>query len=86
MKKKMKKISISVDDETHRLTKEWAARRGISISALVREYLSGLPRRSPDHPKKTLSEVIADIRARGGGIDPSENLTREELHDRNAFR
>ena len=82
----MKKITISVDDETHRLAKEWAARRGMSVSALVREYFSGLPRKYPEHPKRTLSEIIAEIRARGGGIDPSENLTRDELYDRNALR
>ena len=81
----MKKITISVDDKTHRLAKEWAARRGMSVSALVREYFSGLPRRYLKHPKRTLSEVIAEIHARGGGIDPSENLTRDELYDRNAL-
>ena len=82
----MKKITVSVDDETHRSAKEWAAKRGMSVSALVREYLNNLPQRAPEPPERTLDEVIEAIFARGGGIDPRENLTREELHDRNAFR
>ena len=82
----MKKITISVDDETYRLVKEWAARRGISVSALVREYFSGLPRKASRPPERTLSDVIADIHARGGGISVSDNLSREELYDRDALR
>ena len=82
----MKKITVSVDEETHRSAKEWAAKRGMSVSALVREYLNNLPQRAPGPPEKTLDEVIEAIFARGGGLDPRENLTREELHDRNAFR
>ena len=82
----MKKITVSVDEETHRSAKEWAAKRGMSVSALVREYLSNLPQRSPDPAEKTLDDVIEAIFARGGGIDPRDNLTRDELHDRNAFR
>ena len=82
----MKKITVSVDDETHRSAKEWAAKRGMSVSALVREYLNNLPQRDTGPPEKTLDEVIEAIFARGGGLDPRENLTRDELHDRNAFR
>ena len=82
----MKKITVSVDDETHRSAKEWAAKRGMSVSALVREYLNNLPQRAPEPPERTLSEVIEAIRARGGGLRSADNLTRDELHDRNAFR
>ena len=28
-----------------------------------------------------LSKLIDDGRAKGGGLDPSENLTREELYE-----
>ncbi len=82
----MKDITVSVDEESYRLAEEWAAKRGTSVSALVREYLNSLTKRSLKRSERTLSEVIVDIRARGGGIDPSENLTREELYDRNALR
>ena len=92
----MKKITVSLDDETHRLAKIKAAERGTSVSAMVRAYLNGLVREESradaliapesEKPEKTLDEVIEAIFARGGGIDPRENLTREELYDRNAFR
>jgi hypothetical protein len=82
----MKKITVSVDEETHRSAKEWAAKRGTPVSALVREYLNNLPQISLDPPKKTLSEIVADIRARGGRISVSDNLSREELYNRNALR
>lgn len=92
----MKKITVSLDDETHRLAKIKAAEKGTSLSAMVRAYLNGLVREESradgsiapesEKPEKTLDEVIEAIFARGGDIDPRENLTREELYDRNAFR
>ena len=92
----MKRITVSLDDETHRIAKAKAAGKGTSVSAMVREYLTSLTDADPEaeysatagteNSEKTLSEVIADIRARGGGLRSSDNLTREELHDRNAFR
>ncbi len=92
----MKKITVLLDDETHRLAKIKAAQKGTSVSAMVRAYLDGLVRdessaddligSGSEKPEKTLDEVIEAIFARGGGLDPRENLTREELHDRNAFR
>ena len=91
----MKKITVSVDDETHRLVKKKASESGTSVSAMVRDYLVGLTEADPDNgvsaveteePERTLDEVIEAIFARGGGIDPRENLTREELYDHNAFR
>ena len=82
----MKNITVSVDEETYCLAEEWAERRGMTISAMIKDYLSNLPQRAPGAPGKPLSEVIADLRAKGGGIDPSENMTRDELYDRNALR
>ena len=92
----MKKITVSIDDETHRLAKAKAVEKGTSVSAMVRAYLDGLVRDESkaddsiaswaEKPGKTLDEVIEAIFARGGGLDPIDNLTREELHDRNAFR
>ena len=82
----MKNITISVDNETYRLARIKAAERGTSVSAMVRDYLNSLSENRLQHPKRTLREIIAAIHARGGGVDPSENLTREELYDRNALR
>ena len=40
----MKNITVSLDDETHRLAKLKAAEKGTSVSAMVRAYLNGLVR------------------------------------------
>lgn len=82
----MKKITVSLDEETHRSAKEWAAKRGMSVSALVREYLNNLPQKAPGPPEKTLSEVVADFRAKGIILSSSDNLPREKLYDRHALR
>lgn len=82
----MRNITVSVDDETYRLARIRAAERGTSVSAMVREYLKGLTKTSLKSSKRTLREIVADIHARGGGIDPAQNLSREELYDRNALR
>ena len=82
----MKKITVSVEEETYRSAKEWADKRGMSVSALVRELLSNLPQRTAEPPSKTLSEVVADFRARGIRLSSADNVPREELYDRNALR
>ena len=82
----MKNITVSVDEETYRLARIRAAERGTSVSALVREFLNSLSQNSPQPPRRTLRGIIAAIHERGGGVGPSENLTRDELYDRNAIR
>ena len=85
----MKRITVSVDDETHRLAKMKAAQKGTTVSAMVGEYLRSLTagvEESPHASEKTLSEIISDIRARGGRISVSDNVSREELYDRDALR
>ena len=39
----MKNITVSVDDDTYRRARVVAAQRDTSVSALVREFLNGLP-------------------------------------------
>ena len=82
----MKNITVSVDEDTYRSAKEWAAKRGMSVSTLVREYLNSLSQRPTDGPRKTLSEIVADLRARGVELSSADNLAREELYDRDALR
>ena len=85
----MKNITVSVNDETSRLVQAQAAKYGTSVSGMIGEYLNNLTagtKESPQVPKRTLSEIIPDIRAKGGGLRSSDNLSREELHDRNALR
>ena len=95
----MKNITVSVDEHTHRQARIRAAELGTSVSALVRSYLNRLVAKpleekvteeEPETPlesrRRLLREVIEDFDARGIGLRMSENLTRDELYDRNAFR
>ena len=91
--KPMKNITVSVDEETHRMTRIRAAELDTSVSALVREFLRSLARNRPVGSIYTvtnqeqmpvalrprdLDEVLADFDARCVGV--SERLTRDELY------
>ncbi len=87
----MKNITVSVDDVTCRRARVRAAELDTSVSALVRDYLwtlavgqAGRARMESvaERRGRLLDEVIADFDARGVGLDPRDNLLREELHDR----
>ena len=90
----MKNITVSVDEETHRLAHIRAAELDTSVSALVKEFLQSLAGSSSlvtltiaNSREKTalglrprdLNEVLADFDARGVGVP--ERLTRKELYD-----
>jgi len=47
----MKNITVSVDEETYAIAREWAAHRGTSITAIVKCVLVTLPRRIPIAPR-----------------------------------
>ncbi|MYC07240.1 MAG: hypothetical protein F4X57_08725 [Chloroflexi bacterium] len=89
----MKNITVSVDEETHRMVRIRAAELDTSVTALVREFLRSLARNRPVGGISTvpnqeelpvvlcprdLDEVLADFDARGVGV--SERLTRDELY------
>ena len=89
----MKNITVSVDEETHRMARIRAAELETSVSALVREFLRSIARNRPVASISTvpnqeeipvalrprdLDEVLADFEARGVGV--SERLTRDELY------
>lgn len=96
----MKNITVSVDEETHRLARVRAAEMSTSLTALVREYLQSLvdPRNQGQMPKlpriptaeerrsRSLNEVLAEFDARGVGLNMAENLPRDALYDRNDSR
>ncbi len=96
----MKNITVSIDEETHRRARIKAAELGTSVSALVRRYLNSLVSRmagedeanrqdveTPDERRRRLlKQAIDDITANGGGLRMSENLPRDDLYDRDAFR
>ena len=96
----MRNITVSVDEKTHRMARIRAAELDTSVSALVREYLQRLVKGGPDVSahngidtapevelrRRKLDEVLADFDARGVGLNMSENLSREELYDRDRAR
>ena len=95
----MKNITVSIDEHTHRQARIRAAELGTSVSALVRNFLNRLVAKPLEEKvteeesetplesrRRLLREVIEDFDARGIGLRMSENLSRDELYDRNAFR
>ena len=91
----MKTISVSVDEETHRLAHIRAAETGTTVSAMMRDMLTDLLQSPPEpapveteHQRRVrmLDEVMARFKAEGIGIDTSQILTREEIYDRDAAR
>ena len=87
----MKNITVSVDNETYRLSRIKAAEAGTSVSALVRAYLTALvqsqePESEFDRRRRRQDETLAAIRARGGGLRSADNLPRDAVHHRDAVR
>ena len=87
----VKNITVSVDEETYRLSRVKAAEAGTSVSALVRSYLvelvqSGSSETTFDRLRKLQDETLEAIRARGGGLRPADNLPRDAVHERDALR
>lgn len=87
----MKNITVSINDETYRLARIRAAEAGTSVSALVRTYLEGLTEAEDSallrqRMNRVREDVANEYIARTGGLRTSENLSRDALHDRDAFR
>ena len=92
----MKNITVSIDEQTHRLARIRAAELDTSVSALVRDYLKSLvadraggtadngPVTEPEaeRRRRMLNEVIEKIRTTSPGFRAADNLPREELYDR----
>ena len=87
----MKNITVTVDEETYRLSRIKAAEEGTSVSALVRGFLMDLViSKSAQGRFERLSrlqdETLESIRLRGGGLRSADNLSRSGLYERNALR
>lgn len=80
----MKNITISIDEEIHRLACLRAEEMDTSVAELVRQYLTDFAadaKESERERSSSMREVIAKIRSNGGGLRMEDNLTREELYD-----
>ena len=91
----MKTISVSVEEEIHRLARIRAAETGTTVSAMMRDMLTDLLQRPPDpvvaetEPEKRarlLDKMLEKFEREGIGVDSGKLLTRQELYDRNAAR
>ena len=96
----MKNITVSVDEKTYQALEKEAARKGLTIGELVCKFLRQLlvntevqnPTTSPvskeefDRLLGLQYKVLAEIDARGGGLDPADNLPRDELYERDGLR
>jgi hypothetical protein len=87
----MKNINISIDDELYRQARMKAAEQSTSISALFKNFLIHLIHaESAETEFQRLAreelEIFAGLDAKGLGLNPAHNLTRDELHDRDALR
>lgn len=89
----MKTISVSVEDDTHRLARIRAAETGTTVSAMMRDLLLELLRQpaevgqaetGPLRRGRLMDEVLNKFKEEGIGVDTSLVLTREELYNSDA--
>ncbi len=80
----MKNVTVSLPDEVYRRARIRAAERDTSISALVREFLTGLGADESDFErrKRLQQQVLAGIRS----FRAADRLSRRQVHERDALR
>jgi hypothetical protein len=67
----MKNITLTIDDETHRVARVRAAELGTSVSAMVKDYLNGLADSSPPEPQfQGVREMPMPYIAQPAGLYP----------------
>lgn len=76
----MKKITISLDDETYRLAHIYAAHRKTSVSAVMRRFL--VETVAGEREFAQLKKDEAAIRAAIRSFKASDRLSRDESHAR----
>ena len=91
----MKNVTISLPDDVYRKARIQAAERETSISGLVRDLLTKATQAEELETaalqrKRRMNEILDEIhktqQARGKYFSASRRLSREEVHDRKAFR
>ncbi len=76
----MKKIAVTLDDETYRKARIRTAELGASVSAVVRKYLTEFAEGELrfERLKRQEEAVLARIE----GFSAADNLPRDALYDR----
>ncbi len=84
----MKNITIALDDDTYRKARVVAAQRDTSVSSLVKKFLLSLTTETsaPRDLRQEQEALLDSIWLRHPGFTSSENLSRDELHERRALR
>jgi post-segregation antitoxin (ccd killing protein) len=84
----MKNITVSVDDELYHRARVFAAQQKTSVSALVKKFLAEVAEEESEFErlKREEQELRARLFAEGRGLSSRDNLSREALYDRDAFR
>ena len=77
----MKNITVSVDDATYRKARIAAAEQDTSVSALVKQFLTGLARNETSD-FAALAAAERELRARVQAFRAADRVPRDELHDR----
>jgi hypothetical protein len=78
----MKNVTVSLDDETYRRGRIWAAARDTSLSALVRQFLVSLGAAETEYER--LKGEEERIRSEIHTFQASDRITRDALHERGA--
>ena len=91
----MKNVTVSLPDDVYRKARIKAAERDTSISGFVRDLLTKATEAEEMESaslrrKRRISEILDEIhksqQARGKYFTASHRLSRDEVHDRKAFR
>jgi len=84
----MKNITVSVENDIYHRARIKAAEKKTSLSALVRRFLTEIVEEESefDRLQRKEHELRENLRASGRGLRSSDNLPREALYDRHAFR
>ena len=85
----MKNITVSVDEETHRLARIRAAELDTSVSALVRDYLKALAGVRPPQDnasdraaiRRHVEQLYEEARARAEALSGRRIRDESELHE-----
>lgn len=75
----MSNITLSLDDNTYRTARIVAAERGVSVSALVRDYLQSL---RPAQQDERMKALVATFDLGLPGYSVSNRLSRDEANER----
>lgn len=77
----MKKITVTLNDETYRRARIRAAKLDTSVSALVRRYLIDLGGAESEFER--LEKLERELRGRIKAFRANDRLSRDEIHARN---